>query len=55
MIGFTQPTPGTWVAAPTLVLTPAQAAAIASGGTYFNVHTAAFPGGEIRAQANGRD
>jgi hypothetical protein len=31
-------------------VTPAQAAAIASGQTYVNIHTAANPGGEIRGQ-----
>jgi hypothetical protein len=31
-------------------LTPAQATALSSGGTYVNVHTAANPGGEIRGQ-----
>ncbi len=32
------------------ILTPAQAAALGTAGTYFNVHTAANPGGEIRGQ-----
>lgn len=31
-------------------LTDAQVAAVMADGTYFNVHTAAFPGGEIRGQ-----
>ena len=34
----------------TAQVTPAQAAAIASGQTYVNIHTAANPGGEIRGQ-----
>ncbi len=32
------------------ILTPDQAAALLSGGTYVNVHTKDHPGGEIRAQ-----
>ncbi len=32
------------------VLTPAEVAALKTAGTYINVHTAAFPGGEIRGQ-----
>jgi hypothetical protein len=35
-------------------VTPAQAAAIASGQTYVNIHTAANPGGEIRGQLTKR-
>ena len=34
----------------TTTLTPAQAVALASSGTYINVHTAPNPGGEIRGQ-----
>ena len=36
------------------VLTDAQYAALLAGELYFNVHTAAFPGGEIRGQINVR-
>jgi hypothetical protein len=41
--------PNNWVSPPT-VLTEAQAASLASGNFYANVHSAAFPGGEIRGQ-----
>ena len=54
-VGFVQNAPGVWAAMANAVLTPAQAATFAAGGMYFNVHSAAFPGGEIRAQATGRD
>lgn len=36
------------------ILTEAQYAAYLAGELYFNVHTAAFPGGEIRGQITGR-
>ena len=51
IVPFTEGPPGTWSSAPGAKLTQAQAVAFANGGTYFNVHSAAFPGGEIRAQA----
>ena len=54
-VGFTQTSPGTWTSAATATLTPTQAIAFASAGMYFNVHSAAFPGGEVRGQATGRD
>ena len=41
--------PNNWVS-PTTVLTEAQAASLTSGNFYANVHSAAFPGGEIRGQ-----
>lgn len=55
IVPFTQGPVGTWTSAPGATLTQAQAVAFAAGGTYFNLHTAAFPGGEIRAQAAGFD
>ena len=54
-VGFTQTSPGVWKTPSTAKLTAAQAAAFAADGMYFNAHSATFPGGEIRAQANGRD
>lgn len=39
-----------WVSAANLSLTDAQIATLSSGGLYFNAHSAAFPGGEIRGQ-----
>ena len=41
---------GVWVAAAGATLTDAQIASLNSGGLYFNAHSAAFPGGEIRGQ-----
>jgi CHRD domain len=54
-VGFTQTSPGTWTSPATATLTLTQAAAFANSGMYFNVHSAAFPGGEVRGQATGRD
>jgi hypothetical protein len=54
-IGFTQTSPGTWTSAPGVIMTQTQAVAFAAGGMYYNVHSAAFPGGEIRGQATGRE
>lgn len=51
IVPFTEGPPGTWSSAPGAKLTQAQAVAFANGGTYFNVHSATFPGGEVRAQA----
>lgn len=41
---------GIWVSAPDTVMTDAQIASLRAGGLYFNAHSAAFPGGEIRGQ-----
>lgn len=41
---------GVWVAAAGATLSDAQIASINAGGLYFNAHSAAFPGGEIRGQ-----
>jgi hypothetical protein len=39
-----------WVAAADATMTDAQIATMKAGGLYFNAHSAAFPGGEIRGQ-----
>ena len=39
-----------WVSATDATMTDAQIAAMKAGGLYFNAHSAAFPGGEIRGQ-----
>ncbi len=54
-VGFVQSASGVWNAAANARLTQTQATTFAADGMYFNAHSAAFPGGEIRAQANGRD
>ncbi len=55
-VGFVQTEPGSgiWVPPANTILTPEQFQSFLNGGTYFNVHSAAFPGGEIRGQI-GRD
>ena len=52
LFGLTQTAPasGVWESTPDAVLTDAQLATLKAGGLYFNVHSAAFPGGEIRGQ-----
>ena len=41
---------GNWIVPTNSVLTQAQATALAAGGLYFNAHTPANPGGDIRGQ-----
>ena len=41
---------GAWVSATDAALTDAQVTLLNSGALYFNAHSAAFPGGEIRGQ-----
>ena len=55
IVPLTQGPANTWTSASGTKLTQAQAVAFATGGTYFNVPSAAFPGGEVRGQAAGLD
>ncbi len=48
VVGMTNTAPNTWTGSG--VLSPAQAALLASSGMYLNIHTTTFPGGEIRGQ-----
>ncbi|MEI6737672.1 MAG: CHRD domain-containing protein, partial [Pseudomonadota bacterium] len=54
-VPFTQTSPGTWTSSPTASLTTTQGAAFAAGTMYYNVHSAAFPVGEVRGVASGRE
>ena len=55
IVPLTQGPTNTWTSASGAKLTQAQAVAFAAGGTYFNVHSAALPGGEVRGQAASLD
>ena len=52
LFGLTQTAPasGVWESAADVALTDAQLATLKAGGLYFNAHSVAFPGGEIRGQ-----
>lgn len=52
LVGFTADTttPGRWVPPASATLPAASIDRLLAGALYFNVHSAAFPGGEVRAQ-----
>lgn len=50
IVPLTQGPPGTWTVASGAMLSEAQRTAFREGNLYVNVHSAANPGGEIRAQ-----
>lgn len=49
-VGGTSGTPGTWAVPDDSILTSAQVTSFNSGSLYYNVHSSAYPGGEIRGQ-----
>ncbi len=50
VIPMTSPSAGVWITAPAAVITDDFLASYLKGESYCNVHTTAFPGGEIRGQ-----
>lgn len=48
IVGMSQTSPNTWTGSG--VLTAPQAASLLAAGTYLNIHTNGFPGGEVRGQ-----
>ncbi|EGF31650.1 hypothetical protein IMCC9480_3619 [Oxalobacteraceae bacterium IMCC9480] len=54
VIGLTKTADGSWSVPAGAKLTDEQYASYLAGNLYVNVHTAANPGGEIRAQLNSR-
>ncbi|HXN15712.1 MAG TPA: CHRD domain-containing protein [Usitatibacter sp.] len=50
VIPMTSPTPGVWMTAPSAVVSEDLLASFMKGELYLNVHSSAFPGGEIRGQ-----
>jgi hypothetical protein len=53
IVPFTKSGDNTFVAPQGAMMTPSQCAAYKAGNTYVNVHSAKYPGGEIRAQLMG--
>ena len=54
IVPFTKISDNAFVAPDGAKLTPEQYAAYKAGNTYVNVHSAQYPGGEVRAQLVGR-
>jgi hypothetical protein len=50
VVPMTSPSAGLWVTAAGATVADAFLASFMKGETYLNVHSAAFPGGEIRGQ-----
>lgn len=50
IVPLAETSPGTWSVPAGTMLTESQAAAFTLGGLYFNAHSTAYPGGEIRGQ-----